>query len=111
MTERCKSCDHDTQVHAPDGSGCLYEIKTVGIAADRICTCTLDAYRKPRCKASEGCTGIDCALPAGHQGEHEGTHKAGGEHDGVGYDLFVRWPYQPWDIEHGIAPNPAEEKR
>ena len=104
MTDRCKSCDHDTQAHYPDGSGCGYVIATLG-DVDPICPCTHDAYKRPICKASEGATGIDCQLETGHQSNHEGAHKSGGEHDGIGYDLFVRWAYQPWDLERGIAPH------
>ncbi len=106
MTERCKSCDHDTQAHASDGSGCLYEVDHHQLRNDGRCPCTFDAYRKPRCKGSEGATGIDCRLDAGHQQDHEGQHAPGpGEHDGIGYPLFVRWPYEPWDLERGIAPH------
>jgi hypothetical protein len=52
----------------------------------------------PTCRGIEGATGIDCELPPGHAEDHEGTHTP--REDGtesVGYPLFVRWPYTPWD--------------
>ena len=39
MAERCPSCDHLIAHHAPDRSGCLFEIKSVPVAHDRICPC------------------------------------------------------------------------
>jgi hypothetical protein len=105
VTGRCKSCDHDTQVHFPNGSGCGYVIAMPG-HGDPACPCTLDAFKRPTCRGHEGATGIDCGLDAGHQQDHEGQHTPGsGERDVLGYPLFVRWPYTPWDIEHGIAPH------
>ena len=101
MIDRCDFCDHPTRSHM--SSGCLRKIQ-IGANGFAPCPCVAP-LPTPRCKASEGATGIDCELEAGHQGEHEGTHKSGGEHDGIGYDLFVRWPYQPWNIERGIAPH------
>lgn len=93
MTARCESCDHDTQVHADDGSGCLFEVKQVAHLDDRICRCTFNAYKPPPCNEHEGATGITCELPTGHEGTHEGTHtpRVDGT-DSVGYGLFLRWP-------------------
>lgn len=93
MSERCKSCDHDTQIHADDGSGCLFKVKTVRIGDDSLCRCTFDAYRPVPCRVIEGATGITCSRNQGHDGDHEGTHtpRTDGT-ESVGYPLFVRWP-------------------
>jgi hypothetical protein len=93
MTERCKSCDHDTQAHAPDGSGCLFEIKSVGIGDDRICLCNFNAWKPVPCRVQEGATGIECSLARDHHGPHEGIHTPrNDETESVGYGLLVRWP-------------------
>lgn len=65
------------------------------------------SYRKPPlCGATEGATGIDCGLPRLHplDVDHEGTHDpvtAG--HDGIGYRLTVRWPWQEYDRDYAEA--------
>jgi len=93
MTKRCKSCDHDTQIHGADGSGCLYTVTQGDIGRDLVCPCTVDAYEIPPCRAIEGATGITCDRPKGHDGDCEGTHipRTDGT-ESVGYQLFVRWP-------------------
>jgi hypothetical protein len=98
MTERCKSCDHDTQTHAEAGSGCLFKVTSVPSYRSQICPCDFNAYKPPPCDECEGTTGIRCDLPAGHQEQHEGTHtpRLDGT-ESVGYELFVRWPRNQWD--------------
>lgn len=93
MTNRCKSCDHDTQIHAKDGSGCLYKVTSVPVYKEELCPCNLNAYKPPPCSEHEGATGIRCELPTGHEGPHEGTHtpRVDGT-ESVGYGLFLRWP-------------------
>lgn len=102
---RCKSCDHDTQIHASDGSGCLFTVAKGRVGQDLVCPCTVDAYRPERCKATEGATGISCHLQAGHLGDHAGQHtpRTDGT-DSVGYPLSVRWPYTDYDRDAGIRP-------
>ncbi len=91
--ERCKSCDHDTQAHAEDGSGCLFEVSSVPSHRGNLCPCDVDAFVPPPCNEMEGATGINCELPKGHEGPHEGTHtpRVDGT-ESVGYGLFLRWP-------------------
>jgi hypothetical protein len=109
-SERCKSCDHEMTSHCEHG--CLRKIKETrdGITG---CPCTA-VPPKPRCRAMEGATGIDCALEVGHPGEHEGTHMPHTDGtESVGYPLFVRWPYTDYDHSTGIRPQstPARSAR
>ena len=60
MTDRCKSCDHDTQAHYPDGSGCGYVIATL-VDVDPICPCTHEAYSGPSARHPK-VTRPDCHL-------------------------------------------------
>lgn len=55
---------------------------------------------KQECGATEGATGITCQLARFHAAaiDHEGMHDpATATHDGIGYRLTVRWPWNEWD--------------
>jgi hypothetical protein len=58
------------------------------------------------CEATEGATGITCQLPRFHGKEvdHEGAHDpATAGHDGIGYRLTVRWPWNEWDRDYAAV--------
>ena len=70
-----------------------------------------------KCGATEGATGITCQLPRYHPPavDHEGTHDpATAGHDGIGYRLTVRWPWNQWDRDFaavgGEVPLPEWER-
>jgi len=67
----------------------------------------------PRCGAGEGATGINCGLPRLHalDVDHEGTHQPGVDGDGIGYQLFVRWPWQQWDRDYSDVALPEWEQQ
>lgn len=74
--------------------------------------CSVEVIEPPRCRASEGATGIQCDLPKGHgiDVDHEGTHDPEtAKHDGVGYRLTVRWPWQQWDPDYSDVALPEQE--
>jgi hypothetical protein len=101
--ERCEVCDHLMTLHAEKG-GCQKAVIVPSLGA-YVCPCIVKP-RPPLCKAQEGATGIACSLNAGHSSDHEGTHipRTDGT-DGIGYQLFVRWPYTSWDLEADIKPD------
>jgi hypothetical protein len=103
--ERCEVCDHLMSTHSQRG-GCQKSVVVRGGGFENtyFCPCVVTPP-PPRCKAQEGATGIACDLDAGHSVDHEGTHipKTDGT-DGIGYKLFVRWPYTSWDLEADIKP-------
>jgi len=66
----------------------------------------LEEEAAKKCRATEGATGIECNLQRLHRfdEDHLGVHDpANAEHEGIGYRLIVRWPWNSWDRDYAVV--------